>query len=106
MVKIGQTVFVITYFLWCSLFQILEFSEKGSRTFFTQIDGLSCVGPKMLIMKKSVVVSDFFCIIAHHDHLATKIMTAVDGKELVIRSATVLCVIYLPFRQYSTISSN
>ena len=57
-------------------------------------------------MKKSVVVSDFLCIIAHHDHLATKIMTAVDGKELVIRSATVLCVIYLPFRQYSTISSN
>ena len=56
-------------------------------------------------MKKSVVVSDFFCIIAHHDHLATKIMTAVDGKELVIRSATVLCVIYLPFRLYSTISN-
>ena len=100
MVKIGQNVFVITYFLWGSLFQILEFSEKGSRTFFTQIDGLSCVGPKTLIMKKSVVVSDFFCIIAHHDHLATKIMTAVDGKELVIRSATILCVIYLPFRLY------
>ena len=48
--------------------------------------------------EKEFVVSDFFCIIAHHDHLATKIMTAVDGEELVIRRATILCVIYLPFR--------